>query len=114
MNQYGSATNGGKGKACTNTYRLAIVPPTATNVSDIWTLKVPPTSMARWKSYSDLAEATYGPGGVCRITTEISFDPNKDYPSLIFKALDDINNPEAVLSLRARATELLRRDPTND
>jgi hypothetical protein len=114
LNKFGSATNGSKGKACTNTYRLALVPPDATKDSDIWLLKVSPTSLARWTHYVKLAEANFGAGGFCRVVTNLSFDPNKDYPSLIFKIHSPISNPEVVLGLRKRACDEIMAEPSSE
>jgi len=113
-NKFGSATNGGKGKACSNTYRLAVVPPDATKDSDIWLLKVSPTSLARWTHYVKLTDANFGAGGFCRVITNMSFDPNKDFPSLIFKTVTPISHPEVVLGLRMRARDEIMTEPSID
>ncbi len=114
MNQYGSATNGGKGKACANTYRLAVVPPDATLSSDIWLLKVSPTSLKKWTNYARFCNTTVGNSGFCRVITRINFDPSVDYPSLAFELVRPIDNPEVVLNLRNQARESLMTEPSND
>lgn len=109
QNKFGSATNGGKGKACANTYRLAIVPPDATPNSDILMLKISPTGLFRWTNYVRLAEI--GAGGFCRVITKLSFDPNKDYPSIIFTPVGSIQNPEVILNIHKRASEEIMTEP---
>ena len=114
MNKYGSATNGGKGKACQNLYRLAIVPPDAGPENDIWLVKVSPTGLSNWSHYVKMANTQIGEAGFCRIITNLSFDPNKDYPSLIFKMAGPISHPEVVLNLRMRAREAVMTEPSAD
>jgi hypothetical protein len=114
MNKFGSATNGGRGKACTNTYRLAIIPPDATKESDIWLIKVSPTGLSAWTHYVRMAEATYGPGGFCRVITNLSFDPNKDHPSIRFKGVAPVEHPEIVLTLRSRARDEILIEPSGE
>lgn len=114
LNKFGSATNGGKGKACANTYRLAIVPPDAKENSDIWLVKISPTGLARWTGYVKMAETTFGPGGFCKIVTNLSFDPNKDYPSIQFKAMEPLADPRVVFALRRRASDEIMVEPSGE
>lgn len=114
LNKFGSATNGGKGKACSNTYRLAIAPPDATENSEIWLIKISPTGLARWTSYVKMADASFGTGGFCKIITNLSFDPNKDYPSIVFKGIDPIKDPRIIFALRRRASEEIMVEPSGE
>lgn len=114
QNKYGSATNGGKGKACQNLYRLAIVPPDATINSDIWLVKVSPTSLTKWGHYVKMTNAQIGEGGFCRVITNLSFDPNKDFPSLIFKTSGINEHPEIVINLRMRARDAIMIEPSGE
>lgn len=111
QNKYGSATNGGRGKACTNTYRLAIIPPDATPESDILMLKISPTGLTRWSNYVRLIENGFGAGGFCRVITKLSFDPNKDFPSITFTPVGPVQNPETILKIRKRASEEIMTEP---
>lgn len=114
QNKYGSATNGSRGKACANTYRLAIAPPDATIDSDLAMLKVSPTGLERWRRYVGQTELAFGAGGFCKVITQITFDPNRDYPSLIFSALEPIKHPEIILALCKRAQEEILVEPNRD
>lgn len=111
-NKFGTATNGGRGKACANQYRLAIVAPDATITSDISMVKISPTGLDRWRRYVVQTESAMGSAGFCRVTTEISFDPNRDYPSLLFHTVDPVKNPEIVLALQRRAAQEILVEPT--
>lgn len=113
-NQYGSATNGGRGKACANTYRLAITPADATESSDIWLLKVSPTGQRQWNDYKKLMDAKYGPGGFCRGVTKISFDPNREYPSLMFADAGEVTNKAVIFPLRQRAIDVILTPPPGE
>lgn len=110
MNAFGSA-RGGKGKACSNIYRLAVIPPDANDNSPIWLLKVTPTALKRWKLYHDLCERGAA-SGFRRVITEISFDMNQTYPTLMFKALEPFNKPALILSLIPNANEALLTEPS--
>lgn len=111
QNKYGSSANGGQRKACTNTYRLAIIPPDATVDSDILMLKISPTGLARWSNYVRLVENGFGTGGFCRVVTKLGFDPNKDFPSVTFTPVGPIQNQEVILRLRKRASEEIMAEP---
>lgn len=114
QNKYGSAQNGGRGKACANTYRIAVVPPDATIDSDIAMIKISPTGLDRWRRYVNQTETAFGAGGFCKVVTQISFDPNRDYPSLIFSAIERIKHPEVILALCKRAQEEILVEPNRD
>ncbi len=114
MNKFGSATNGGNGKACSNRYRLAIVPPNATTDSEIWLINVPPTSLTAWTTYLKKAEMSHGHAGFCRVVTKITLDPNVTYPKLIFKAISDVEDIATVLTLKRHAFDVLTASPSGD
>ncbi len=113
MNKYGSATNGGNGKACSNRYRLAIIPPNATPDSEIWLMNVPPTSLTAWTTYIKKAEMTHGNAGFCRVVTQVTLDPNVTYPKLLFKAISTVENPATTLALRRQANDILTASPSD-
>ena len=106
-NDWGSG-NGGRGKACQNTVRLALVPPDATADTEPMTLKVSPTGLNSWnKLNSDLLAAELLP---IQIVVDISFDPNTAYPKLQFKVAEPHDNVELFWALREKAQALLDRD----
>lgn len=109
-NQFGTSGTG-RGKLCSNTYRLAVVPPDAAQDSDIWLVKVSPTGLARWTNYVKAAEVLHGPSGFIRLVTELSFNPNMEQPSLMFKPLNLHENLETVIKLRERAQEMIMVEP---
>ena len=110
-NVFGSSPTG-RGKLCSNTYRLAVVPPDATAESDIWLMKVSPTGLARWGNYVKSAEVMHGPSGFLRLITEMSFNEKMEQPSLVFKAHSVHDKLDVVLKLRARAQEEIVAEPT--
>ena len=112
-NVFGSSATG-RGKLCSNTYRLAVVPPNATAESDIWLMKVSPTGLARWNNYVKSAEVMHGPGGYIRLITEMSFNDKMEQPSLVFKAVSVHEKLDIILRLRERAQDDIMAEPTAD
>lgn len=81
MNQWGSGR--GQGKACQNTYLLALLPPDADVETPMMILKVSPTAMKSFDGYvASIARSFQTPP--LAVVTEISLDENVDYPSLRF------------------------------
>lgn len=80
MNQFGSA---GRGKACQNSRLLALLPPDAGADTPLMVLKVSPTALRSFDGYvATIARSFQMPP--LAVITEISLDPNVDYPSLRF------------------------------
>lgn len=80
MNQFGSA---GRGKACQNTRLLALLPEGADAETPLMVLKVSPTALRSFDGYvASIARSFQAPP--VAVVTEISLDPNVDYPSLRF------------------------------
>jgi hypothetical protein len=92
-NQWGSGVRG-QGRACKNQRVVAVMPPDGlASGHPIWTLVVSPTALKGFDDYvRSLVSRKIAP---VTVVTEVGFDPAKDYPSLIFKALRPI--PEADL-----------------
>lgn len=83
-NKFGSATNGGKGKACTNNLNLALLPEDFNSDSDLLSIRVAPTGLTSWnKHVRTLASKNLDP---IQVITEIAFNPDVSYPTLVFKA----------------------------
>jgi hypothetical protein len=86
-NAFGSAPNG-KGKACQDSKRVAIVP--AANVdNDVFggpmLLRVPPASLKELRSYADKLNALgYD---YWTVVTRLSLDVDTEYPRIIFNAV---------------------------
>lgn len=115
MNQWGSDPKGGKGKACSNTRLLAILPTDADAETPLWTLRVSATALKSFDGYVSSVARSFGAPPVV-VSTDITFDDNLDYPSLRF------GNPQpldpALLKLafdrRAEAREVLMTKPDFD
>lgn len=107
-NQFGSA---GKGKACSNTVLLAVLHPDDLDGAML-ILKVSATATKAWNGYvnalaSSLKRAPWS------ISTQVSFDPHSDYPSLRFsnpQVLDD-EALAAVFPRREEAARILAVEP---
>lgn len=82
QNQYHSAARG-NGKACQNSRLLAILPPDANAETPLMILKVSPTGLRSFDGYvASIARSFNMPP--LAVVTEITIDPNLDYPSLRF------------------------------
>jgi len=102
MNQFGSA---GAGKACKNGRRLAVLPPDADDDTPLWTLDVSPTGLKGFDGYVRSTAAKFGITPIGLITN-VTLDPNVDYPKLVF---GDPRPNEAVEVHWARKAEALDR-----
>jgi hypothetical protein len=99
-NQWGSriTDNGGKGKACGDSMRLAISPPDQLN--DPMLIRVPAASLKTLGQYgAQLAKRGVEPH---HVLTKVGFDYNVAHPALTFKAMrfveaDELAQVEAVL-----------------
>lgn len=108
--QFGSATNGGKGKACKNTRKLLLVEPGFTEASDPLTLDVSPTGLKSWNKYVDFLRKAHAMLPM-QVVTQISFNPNESYPSLQFEFVERHANVELAMRLRNMHADILWREP---
>lgn len=106
-NEFGSGT--GKGKACKNQWRLAVV--ASDDVSgDIAMLRISPVGYRPWEGYVKSLERKYGlpPSGVY---TELAFDDNQpDFPVVSASFMEQIQDAEVlsiVIERQQEARELL-------
>ena len=110
QNQFGSALVG-KGKACKNNRRLAVMPENADDKTEPWLLDVAPTSI---KSFDSLIR-TLTNGGMMpfQIVAKVSLDDSVDYPKLEFEALDalELERQAFFMDARDKAAELLMAEP---
>lgn len=111
-NEWGSDPNGGKGKACKNQYRVAIIPADleTPDADSVYLLQVSPTGMKAFdgfvrKAARDLQQLPLA------LAVDIGFDPNVEYPTLTFGNYDFHNIMPVALQLRDHARELLEREP---
>jgi hypothetical protein len=107
-NQFGSAPNG-KGKACRNMVRLAVIPPDADESVSPMTLEIPPSALKNWnKLVNDLESTGLLP---IQIVTEISFDPKVTYPCPVFTPKTTHDNLQTLWTHRERAQAMLDASP---
>lgn len=88
---------GGKGKACADSKRLAVVPDGDIRneaLGGAMLLRVPPASLAGLKQYADKLNAIGVPPHF--VVTRISFDMNEAYPNLVFTAARMLTDEELV------------------
>jgi hypothetical protein len=109
--QFGSAPNGGKGKACKNTVRLLVTPADfASEKADVMTIDISPTGLGRWNKYVEFLAKGHGLLPVQAIT-EIAFDPNQSFPTLTFDFVEQQANVQLAVRLRNMHTDKLWREP---
>jgi len=109
-NKWGSAATG-KGKACRNQVKLAIAAPDMTAGDEPLLIKISPTGLKSWAALVNGLE-TLGLIPM-QVITEISFDANQAYPTLIFKAGKAIEESqlETMWALREKAQVMLDQTP---
>lgn len=113
-NAWGSA-DVGRGKACSEQYRLAVIQPGPGedySTAEMAVLTFPPTSRGNWTKYvKKLAEGKRPPYGV---VTEFSFEQDAEYPILEcmvsspVKTASDLN---AIMGRRNEARDMLTTPP---
>jgi hypothetical protein len=116
FNKFGSAPGGGRGKACKNTVRLAVIPADFMKTTGAETeaafLNISPTGIRGWSAYvNGLVTADLLP---MHVATEVSFDPNSAYPTLLFKAGKQHDDLELVWHIQQRAQAALDAAPVSD
>lgn len=109
-NQWGTAANGGKGKACGDHRRLAIVP-----AADIpnesfggpMLLRCPAASLQDLASF----DAKYKQAGYpyFSLVVKVSFDPKESYPKLVFSAIRPLTEAEGAQVMALRASDTVAR-----
>jgi hypothetical protein len=109
MNAWKSAPNG-KGKACRNTVRVALMTPDSTLEDEPYIIGVSPTGLKSWGSFISNLEAAEL--HTVEMVAEIAFDPNQTWPSLTFKPIRTFDNLELAWVLRERAQALLDAEPS--
>lgn len=111
LNKWKSAPNG-RGKACRNTVRLAVVPVDATEDTEPMILGVSPTALKSWNTLvANLEQQGRIP---VQAVVEVSIDPLPDYPTLLFKAIGEHSNLNLFWQLRQKAQMMLDQPPLMD
>lgn len=108
-NKFGSS---GKGKACQNTRLLGLLPVDADIGTEMLVLKVSPTALKSFDGFvSNVARVFQLP--VRGVVTEVSFNPNVDYASMVFRATGPAPSELVVMAHRRKEEALTRllKDP---
>lgn len=105
-NQFGSK---GKGKACRNSVRLAIIPESALAANaEPWIITVSPTGVKHFLTYANaLKSASKLP---VHFVTAIGFNPKEAYPTLLFQSAGPNEELELAWALRKNAQAALDRE----
>ena len=111
-NEWGSAPGGGRGKACKNQIRIAVIPPDAKSDTPPWTIDLAPSSTG---AFTNMVNNVKGSLGMLPLQVQVSidFDPNESYPKLTFADPDPL--PDEMIGMmfeiRKGATALLDKEP---
>ena len=105
-NQFGSA---GRGKACKNGIRLALIPPEPTPETVPWTLTISPTGIKPFLAYTHPLLQVWGKLPI-QMITRIGFNPKAAYPTLLFQCLAEHEQLELAFHLKAAAQPTLDRE----
>ena len=107
MNAFASK---GKGKACSNTYMLAVLPPDADENTPMAVLKVSATGMRSFDAFVQGTSRTFQlpPVGV---VVSVGFDANETYPKLVFGDAVPNENLAVHFARQAEAQEMLNAVP---
>jgi hypothetical protein len=108
-NQWGTDPRGGKGKACENRVKLAVVPADATDDADVYVLGISPTAVKHWATYVHGLEAVNK--HPIELVTVLSFDPNQSYPTVRFTSKAAHDRLEVFWALRDKAQAILDQPP---
>lgn len=79
-NEFGSALNGGKGKACQNQFLVAVMLPDLGESEEVYTLKASPTAAKALAGYVSKMVDTYG--HPIKAVTRFTIDASSDYAKL--------------------------------
>lgn len=118
-NEYGSADTG-RGKACKNSIRLAVVSQDDfdnLDAAEVAFIRVPPTSTKNFNKMSNGVRKVHK-RPMYGIISRIKFDDNADYETLLFEPVEPIGDPAVIMGLkelRGRIEDdiLMEPDPSN-
>lgn len=106
-NVFGSA---GTGKACKNGRVCAVLPPDASADDPMWILEVSPTAIKGFDGYIN-GLATRMSLAPFAVVTQVSFDENKDYASLVFSDPEPLDDASLFAERIDEAQTMLRAEP---
>lgn len=114
-NEFGSDPAGGKGKACKNKYRLAVIPGDFAEKDqseiEIMTLEVSPTAVSSFDTFANRLNRMFG-AVPTEFVTEIKFNPGKTFSSLLFDPVQPHGRPDIAMPLRETAQDMLWAEPS--
>jgi hypothetical protein len=108
-NKFKSGDNG-KGKACRNERKLALLSPDADESTPILVLEAGPTSIQSFDGYVQNVARTFGVGPT-GVVTEISMNTTVDWAATLFGNPTPNENPGTALARQAEARDLLAVEP---
>lgn len=103
--QWGTALNGGNGKACKNSVVLAFVSPLSGIGDTPFLIDLPPTSIKPWKQY--LQKLFKSDDHFLSVITEIAFDASSEYKRFKFNKINTHDRTEDLMQMREMANDLL-------
>jgi len=106
-NEWGSAATG-RGKACKNQIRLLVVGASPTEDSVILTLYVSPSRLKKFFAYATDLANKHGLDMI-QVVTEITCDPNEQYPSLQFKLVGKHADVATAWALKEQNQDVVER-----
>ena len=111
-NAWSSAPGGGRGRACKNTIRVAIVPPDSKDDTVPWTIDIAPTSTT---AFNSMVYAIKDGMGMLPLQAQVTvgFDQSADYPRLTFTDPEPLPKEliERMFGFRQASQSLLDKEP---
>lgn len=109
-NQFGSK---GKGKACKNQFKLAIIPSdlASADTDKVWTINVSPTGIKQFTSFVNNVGKQFGAQHPIRVAVDMQFAAQQTYPTLEFVKPRLHENLAVAMQLQGFAREQLMRAP---
>ena len=116
MNQWGSDPKGGRGKACKNTRRLAVMVPVSkpeeVPTAEVATMALPVMSVGNWSNYVNKLAALFSRPPLAMVTTIGTQPDQKSQFKITFddKGPVDISLLQAILDRKDAAMAMLERE----
>jgi len=104
-NEYETALGGGKGKRCSQSVQIAVVPPTTNGTEEPMTFNIPATSIKSWGNH--VAKLNAKEEIPAMVITEISFNPSFDYNNFLFKEVGPVPDLNVVMPMKPEALAIL-------
>ena len=114
MNEFGSALNGGRGKACRNTIVLAVMLPSVDESDDVYRVIIQPTSTKKVEAYLSRITETYGHPikAVSMLGSDASSDWERFTLSFVGANADYTKHAEFMTQAEKILTTVMKMDDT--